>query len=209
MALVLGTKRTVSGGGGDQSPCFIVMRRNIEIKLRLDDVESVQARVERIADSGPELLQQCDTFFMSSRGRLKLREFPDSPGELIYYERPDTREPSESRYLLYPAPDSDTLRRLLAASLGVRGVVRKRRRLYFVGQTRIHLDCVEGLGDYLELEVVLEGSQSRQEGIEIARSLLARLRVTDDALVESAYIDLLESSMSDGFGSHPNSEETC
>ena len=208
MALVFGGKKESGRGGGDRSPSFSVMRRNIEIKLRLDDVESVQARVESIADSGPELLQQCDTFFVSRRGRLKLREFPDSPGELIYYERPDTREPSESRYLLYPAPDSDALRRLLAASLGVRGVVRKRRRLYLVGQTRIHLDCVEGLGDYLELEVVLEGSQSCQEGIEIARSLLARLRVTDDALVESAYIDLLESSMPGGFGSQPNSEET-
>lgn len=76
-------------------------------------------------------------------------------------------------------------------SLGVRGVVRKKRALYMVGQTRIHLDEVEGLGAFVELEVVMQPDQSQTEGIQIARELMAKLEIQDTELVDHAYIDLL------------------
>jgi predicted adenylyl cyclase CyaB len=74
----------------------------------------------------------------------------------------------------------------------MRGIVRKRRLLYLVGRTRIHLDEVEGLGAFLELEVMLDDAQAEEEGEAIARRLLADLGVRDEDRVAAAYIDLLE-----------------
>jgi predicted adenylyl cyclase CyaB len=73
----------------------------------------------------------------------------------------------------------------------VRGIVRKQRALFLAGQTRIHLDEVEGLGSFVELEVVLQAHQSHADGVQIARGLMAKLEIQDSDLVEQGYIDLL------------------
>ena len=80
-------------------------------------------------------------------------------------------------------------------ALGVRGVIRKTRYLYMVGQTRIHLDDVEGLGHFMELEVVMQEGQSDVEGQAIAEDLMHRLGFREDALIEGAYMDLIESGI--------------
>jgi adenylate cyclase len=113
-------------------------------------------------------------------------------GQLIYYNRPDEDGPKASHYQIYPTAAPQQLRALLAVSLGERGVVKKTRSLYWSGQTRIHLDEVEGLGSYMELEVVLVDGQSLEEGQAVARDLCAALSITDASLVRGAYIDLLE-----------------
>jgi predicted adenylyl cyclase CyaB len=84
------------------------------------------------------------------------------------------------------------VRNILAAALGVRGVVRKRRTLYFAGSTRVHLDEVEGLGDFAELEVVLESGQDAADGAATALQLMQQLGIGAAQLIDKAYIDLLE-----------------
>jgi predicted adenylyl cyclase CyaB len=153
---------------------------------------ALSERVEAIADQGPQVIHQEDTFFLCPKGRLKFRRFSAKEGELIYYERPDAAGPTESQYARTSSQEPDALTDLLTQALGVRGVVRKRRTLYWVGQTRIHLDEVEALGSFLELEVVLEVEQSTSEGVEVARELMRRLDIMESDLVEAAYIDLLE-----------------
>ena len=81
---------------------------------------------------------------------------------------------------------------MLALAYGVVGRVRKTRTLCFVGATRIHLDDVEGLGHFLELEVVLAPGQSTDDGEAIARDLMARLSLDESSLTTGAYVDLLE-----------------
>jgi len=93
--------------------------------------------------------------------------------------------------MLAPSREPDSLERVLSAALGVCGIVDKERTLYMVGNTRVHLDRVEGLGDYVELEVVLQPGQSTEEGMEVARTLMETLRIEDEDLVEGAYLDLL------------------
>ncbi len=110
-------------------------------------------RVASIATEGPVELQQDDTFFRCDSGRLKLRVFADGNGELIFYRRADEQGPKESFYLLAPTSSPDTLRELLTSAYGQVGRVRKHRTLFLVGRTRVHLDQVEGLGHFLELEV--------------------------------------------------------
>lgn len=168
------------------------MPRNVEIKARVRDLGTVRRRAEALADAPAVVLEQEDTFFTTPEGRLKLRVFPDGEGELIAYRRPDVTGPKTSEYFIYRTPRSRELAAVLEKALGMRGVVRKRRLLYLVGPTRIHLDDVEGLGVFLELEVVLAEGQAEAEGEAIARRLLADLGLRDEDRVAEAYIDLLE-----------------
>jgi predicted adenylyl cyclase CyaB len=166
--------------------------RNVEIKARVGDPAAVRARAAAMADGPAELIFQHDTFFHCPDGRLKLRRFSDGHGELIFYRRDDGSGPKESRYRKSPTADPDSLLETLSAALGVAGIVRKERVLYLAGQTRIHLDEVEGLGHFLELEVVLDDDQTARDGERIAHELMAGLGITGDDLVAVAYIDLLE-----------------
>lgn len=166
--------------------------RNIEIKARATNFRHQTMLAEQLGDSDCQRLTQEDTFFQVPAGRLKLREFGHETGELIQYNRDDALEPTESRYLLCPTDCPATLKEALTNALGVRAVVRKERTVHFVGQTRIHLDDVEGLGQFIELEVVLEPDQTTEYGTEIAEDLMQKLEIRKQDLIETAYVDLIE-----------------
>jgi predicted adenylyl cyclase CyaB len=167
------------------------MARNIEIKARIDSVESLWPLVVNIADEGPTEIIQDDTFFACPNGRLKLRAFSDHDGQLIFYQRPDSAGPKQSFYVISPTESPDTLRQSLTLAYGESGRVRKHRTLFMVGRTRVHLDKVEGLGDFLELEVVLDEGEPDETGVSIAHELLEKLGVSHHLLIEEAYVDLL------------------
>lgn len=177
------------------------MARNIEIKARIATPEQLQQRVAQIADSGPTPIFQDDTFFACEGGRLKLRDFGDGHGELIFYRRADLGGPKSSFYVRSPTASPDTLREALQLAHGVSGRVVKQRRLYLQGQTRIHLDEVQGLGHFMELEVVLTDNQGEDDGIRIAEALMVQLAITPDMLVEGAYVDLLHQQEADACAS--------
>jgi len=166
---------------------------NIEIKARVEDFETLKARAESLSDQPVSIIPQEDTFFKTEKGRLKLRMQAPDLGYLIYYERRDQDGPKRSDYFLAKTDEPENLKTTLLLALGVRGVVRKTRYLYMVGQTRIHLDEVEGLGHFIELEVVMREGQNDAEGQAIAEDLMRRLGVRKEALIEGAYMDLLES----------------
>ncbi len=167
------------------------MPSNIEIKARVHDFASLQTRVESISDTSVQILHQCDTFFACANGRLKLRRFPDGTGELIFYQRSDTTGAKTSHYIIYPTSNPDLLNETLTKSNGLLGEVIKERHLYLVGQTRIHLDKVERLGNFMELEVVLQTGQSESEGVAIANQLIEQLHIQPEDLIATAYFDLL------------------
>ena len=169
------------------------MASNIEIKARVDDFDALKARTEVLSDQPLQIIPHEDTFFNTEKGRLKLRVLEPDLGYLIYYERPDQDGPKRSDYHLAKTNEPENLKTALSLALGIRGVVRKTRYLYMVGQTRIHLDDVDGLGHFMELEVVMQAGQSDAEGRAIAEDLMRRLGVREDALIEGAYMDLLES----------------
>ena len=167
------------------------MARNVEIKARIESVGSMIPRVAAIADGGPVDIEQDDTFFACEAGRLKLRELSATAGELIFYRRVDDRGPKESFYVCSPTSSPRTLRESLALAYGVAGRVQKQRTLFMVGRTRVHLDRVTGLGDFLELEVVLDDGEASEVGANEAATLMARLGIAPAQLIERAYVDLL------------------
>ncbi len=170
------------------------MARNVEIKATLEAREfaSVKDRAREISDSGPEVLFQTDIFFHCATGRLKLRKFDVGTAELIAYDRPDQVGPKTSSYIRVDCPYPDSMREALTRSLGIKGIIKKRREVFLTGQTRIHLDQVENLGEFLELEVVLNADESEQHGVRTANSILEKLGIPSPSLVAGAYIDLME-----------------
>jgi adenylate cyclase class IV len=176
---------------------------NIEIKARARSFRRQRMIAARLADAQPQLLVQTDTFFHAHAGRLKLREFASGHAELIQYERPDRSDPAKSAYVIVPIREPGTLKVALAAALGTIGVVKKKRHYYPVGQTRVHFDQVEGLGDFIELEVVLQDGQTEPQGASIANDLMQRLEIDDADLIECAYVDMLAGSHATrGSGAH-------
>lgn len=167
------------------------MPRNIEIKARIESARALGAKAAAIAEEGPIEIVQDDTFFACPNGRMKLRELAAGAGELIFYRRADRRGPKESYFLRSPTASPGTLRAALSEAYGQTGRVRKRRTLFRAGRTRIHLDEVEGLGHFLELEVELQAGEAAERGVEEALGLMARLGVDPAQLVEGAYVDLL------------------
>jgi predicted adenylyl cyclase CyaB len=165
--------------------------RNIEIKAKIADRRSVEKRIAAMADSSPEELRQEDVFFHTPRGRLKLRIFNVRHGELIYYERADSRGPKLSTYVRAPTNCPAETREALSRAYGIRGIVKKRRRVYVVGNTRIHLDEVKGLGTFLELEVILAERQSPRGGRNVAERLMDLLGISKKSLIDGAYLDLI------------------
>ena len=167
------------------------MNRNIEIKAKLPDRAAVERLVITQADEGPAILEQEDVFFTCPTGRLKLRTINRQQSELIFYQRDDSPEPKPSNYLVVPVGDSAAMRTVLSQIAKEIGVVRKHRTLYLIGPTRVHLDEVQGLGSYLELEVVLTPEESIEDGQEIAEDIMAMLGIEPSWLVRGAYLDLL------------------
>ena len=165
--------------------------RNVEVKARSRNFQKQRLQAEALSTRAAEHLVQEDIFFNVPAGRLKLRMFENGSGELIQYDRNDSPGPKESRYVFFRTQEPESLKTVLTKALGIRAVVRKKRTIYFCQQTRIHLDQVDGLGAFIELEVVLDTGQDIQYGTAVAQDLMSKLGIEKDDLVASAYMDLM------------------
>jgi predicted adenylyl cyclase CyaB len=163
--------------------------RNLEVKARCGDLETVRERAERLGARSAGTLRQHDTFFAAPHARLKLRVADQGAAELIAYRRADAPSARESEYFVYSTADAPRLLAVLTRALGRAGVVEKRRRLYLYGHTRIHLDEVRGVGDFVELETVLAGQDEGDARAEL-ETVVAALGLAPDDLVAGAYVDL-------------------
>jgi adenylate cyclase, class 2 len=141
------------------------------------------------AEDKGTLLQE-DTYFDVPRGRLKLRREGGRGGQLIAYERPDSPESRESHYRIIEVADTSAMQEVLADVLHVVAVVKKTRRLFLFQGVRIHLDRIEGLGHFIELE----GVAQPDEDLAPFEALLADLRrsfgIEDADLLGKSYCDL-------------------
>jgi predicted adenylyl cyclase CyaB len=176
--------------------------RNVEIKARVENLTPIRTRAATLTTDGSRTIDQVDTFFAVPHGRLKVRAFADGSGELIAYERTDEPGPKQSSYTRVECSDAAALCEALARVLQRRGVVAKHREVFVAGRTRIHLDVVEHLGAFVELEVVLADGESVEAGRREAHNLLSVLQIPESDLVPGAYIDLIERTLS-GSIEHP------
>lgn len=172
---------------------------NVESKSRCQDLEAVASRAAELGARYEGRLEQLDTYFQVERGRLKLREvshhFPDGrvseSSELIRYERPNERGARVSTYERTAIEDVRARKAQLEEVHGVQGCVRKRRTLWILDATRIHLDEVEDLGSFVELETVSERQPTAAAHLEHER-VRGGLGLDPGETVAGSYIDLLE-----------------
>jgi len=135
--------------------------------------------------------RQGDTYFRVPRGRLKMRRIRDSPrGTLIYYDRPDRAESRYSEYYLAPVDDAEEVETLLDTALGTLVKVGKTRHLFSYSATRIHLDQVENLGCFVELETVMQ-YQTEEEARAEHELVKQTLGLDERETVAVSYSDLL------------------
>jgi predicted adenylyl cyclase CyaB len=166
-------------------------RRNVEVKARCTHQDAVR---DRLRERGARFVgedRQVDVYFEVPQGRLKLRQGAIE-NALIYYTRPDREGPKQSDVLLHPAPEGASLRAVLAEALGERVVVNKRREIYFIDNVKFHLDRVEGLGTFVEIEAIDDdGTRSPERLRTQCEAYLQFLGIEASALVAGSYSDLL------------------
>ncbi len=166
-------------------------RLNVEIKARTTDHRQVRAilkerKAHRVGED-----HQTDTYFNVPEGRLKLRE-GNIENTLIFYRRSNMAGPKKSEVLLYRVDPDPALKEVLAASLGVKVVVSKRREIWFDQNVKIHLDDVDGLGLFIEIEAIdSDGSRDEGELTTQCRQFMELFEISEQDLVEISYSDFL------------------
>lgn len=186
---------------------------NFEFKARLREASQVQSVMQQRGAEVISIMRQTDTYFHAAQGRLKLREISFLPttnpanaprAELIFYQRADEAGVKRSDYMIAPVVNAEGMRVLLQVALGVRVAVEKRRDLYLLGyfskphessapHIRVHLDQVESLGSFVEVEAVMGAGISAQQAQAEAQNLLEAFGVLPPDLIDGSYSDLLES----------------
>lgn len=177
--------------GGVASSGFVA--RNIELKARLVNRPLVRKWLKVHATSGPAALAQVDTYFHCREGRLKLREQPTG-AELIWYRRSNEADIRPSDYQIVDIADPAALKQLLTMACGVDTVVEKSRELWWYENVRVHLDQVRALGEFIELEGLVDAVNSEQSATEKVQWLVTQLGLTRDTWLDRSYRELLRGS---------------
>lgn len=168
------------------------MHLNIEIKARCPDPAQIHAKLRALRADFRGIDHQIDTYFQLPSGRLKLRE-GTIERSLIFYERPDQTGPKPSHVRLYQVgTNSADLRALLTDALGILQIVDKQRAIYFVDNVKFHVDEVQQLGSFVEIEAIdQDGSLGADHLRQQCDHYLDYLEITSDQLIDRSYSDML------------------
>jgi len=166
--------------------------RNLEAKFRLSDLDAARARAEAIGFALSSTFLQRDTFFVVPSGKLKLRE-QQGLAWLIHYHRGHSQRLEMSNYDIVPVPEPEATRAMLGAALGTLAEVRKERTLLMRRNIRLHLDRVDGLGDFGEIEAVLPDGEPAETYRDEVGAILDALGVDQAGLIDVSYFELMRS----------------
>ncbi len=164
---------------------------NIEIKAKCTDQDKVRKILNLHKADFKGTDHQIDTYFKINKGRLKLRE-GDIENYLIFYEREDKEGPKQSNVILYKSEPHSNLKELLMKSLGVLVVVDKRREIYFIDNVKFHLDNVQGLGTFMEIEAIdITGNIGREKLLKQCNQYLQLFGIKESDFIINSYSDLI------------------
>ncbi len=167
------------------------MPLNVEIKARSSQIKTVRRLLENQVARFVGVDHQVDTYFKVARGRLKLRE-GNIENALIHYSRSDQAGPKKSEVLLYQSPTTANLKEVLEAALDKLVVVDKMREIYFIDNVKFHLDKVQDLGTFVEIEAIdQDGTIGEEKLQEQCNYYLQLFQTPAEDLVSYSYSDLL------------------
>ncbi|HNV86478.1 MAG TPA: class IV adenylate cyclase [Candidatus Omnitrophota bacterium] len=164
---------------------------NVEIKARCGTQDAVRDILKSAGADFRGTDYQTDTYFRTSRGRLKLRE-GRIENCLVFYEREDRKGPKESRVILFPTEARSPVREILEKACGVLVRVEKEREIYYIRNVKFHLDRVPKLGDFVEIEAIdTDGTVGREKLHEQCRRWLEIFKIDPADLIDRSYADML------------------
>jgi adenylate cyclase class 2 len=167
------------------------MHINYEFKARCDDVSEKEAILLPLHPRFAGTDHQIDTYFYVPHGRLKLRE-GNIEHALIHYERSNTAGPKQSDVILYQHHPDAALKKILEHALGVKVVVDKKRKIYFIDNVKFHFDQVKGLGSFIEVEAIdIDGSMGMEKLIQQCSYYEALFQLKQEQYMAESYSDLL------------------
>lgn len=164
---------------------------NIEFKAKANDVLAAEKMLEQ---HNPRFIgedHQVDTYFNVVNGRLKLRE-GNIENALIHYERENTAGSKSSQVLLYQHQPDENLKAILTKALGIKAVVDKRRKIYFIDNVKFHFDTVQNLGTFIEVEAIdRDGSIGKEKLQEQCDFYAAMFGIKEEDFVAVSYSDMI------------------
>lgn len=164
---------------------------NIEIKARCDYHERIRSILKLRDADFKGIDHQVDTYFKTNRGRLKLRE-GSIENFLVFYEREDKEGPKQSDVILCKSDLNSSLKEVLSKSLGALVVVDKQREIYFIENVKFHIDTVEKLGVFMEIEAIdSDGTIGKEKLLEQCEYYLRLFGVPNSDLISVSYSDLI------------------
>ena len=164
--------------------------KNLEFKANCDSLDVLRGHLINLQAEHRRTMKQLDTYFNIPQGRLKLREINTDEAQLIYYERSDRAESRYSSYQVCDISEPTAFMQIATMAWGVKGVVEKQRELWIFGDTRIHLDEVRDLGQFVELETVIR-NQTEEEAQAEHQLVKDALGIKEEDLVSVSYSDLV------------------
>jgi len=167
------------------------MHINYEFKARCSDIEKLESKLK---DLNPLFIgtdHQIDTYFNVLNGRLKLRE-GNIENSLIHYNRTNVSGAKQSNVTLYQHQPDKNLKEVLTKALGVKAIVDKRRKIYFVDNVKFHFDEVNELGNFVEVEAIdKDGSIGIEKLKEQCKYYIELFEISNDQFIAESYSDLL------------------
>ena len=164
---------------------------NIEFKARTHRIDEQEEIIKGLNSRFVGIDHQVDTYFNVGKGRLKLRE-GNIENSLIYYERENKEGSKESKILLYNLVPGGNLKEILIKVLGVKLIVDKSRKIYFIDNVKFHFDTVNGLGTFIEVEAIDEtGKADKNVLTEQCNSYASLLDISREEFISVSYSDML------------------
>ena len=166
---------------------------NIEIKARYNNLENARSIAYKLQTDYLGVLHQIDTYFVTKSGRLKLREIDGEIAQLIPYSKKYRSGPMKSDYALLTVENPIQVKDLFNTLLGIEFVVDKKREVFLIGNVRVHLDEVVGLGSFVEFEAVYEDSSPEERSNQVQRvhDLMKIFEIKNEDLLDLSYVDYL------------------
>ncbi len=171
---------------------------NVEIKAKCFRPQQVEAFLLGANAHFMGTDHQADTYFNCPNGRLKLRR-GNIENNLIFYSRPDSKGPKQSTFQLTPVADGDAMQALLTHALGVKITVTKKRRIYYLQNVKVHLDELEGLGSFVEIEAgnITDPTKTVEQLQAQCNALMVAFGIEESHLIDNSYSDMVEAGLFD------------
>lgn len=164
---------------------------NFEFKAKTNNLDKLEQKLIQINPIFKGEDHQRDTYFNVDKGRLKLRE-GNIENSLIYYERENTANSKQANVLLYKHQANESLKDILIKLYGIKIIVNKKRKIYFIDNVKFHFDELEKLGTFVEVEAIDENGNIGVEKLKKQCDKYAdffELKKTD--FIDKSYSDLL------------------